>query len=303
VKKISSIAKALLVGDNPFHSISHLSQGRTRLREKTVVVPKRAADLILNAVGCGANGFMFSVSETTLSILKELRTRGEIERLGLYAIVPYASEYVKLSTQVGGVPGLARKVAKRIVASGNLGAMLTGLIGYLKTDPWPLMKTYLSYEIGRIRSSGGKRARLESILLHEVITDVALALKLDWLFKAYIKYASNLGITPGFNTCNFGYLIDRFREWDIDLSQLAMASPFNKIGFQMTPSKKECEKALESILESNVIAISILAAGYLKPLEAAEYLATLPNISGVAVGISKPEHAQTFKLLKEKLSW
>jgi hypothetical protein len=54
--------------------------------------------------------------------------------------------------------------------------------------------------------------------------------------------------------------------------------------------------------ESNVIAISILAAGYLKPPEAIDYIATLPNIKGVAVGVSKEKHAhETFKLLKEKL--
>jgi hypothetical protein len=258
----------------------------------------------MDAAGCGANGFMFSVSETTLSILQELRKRGDVERLSLYAIVPYAYEYVKLSTQVGGVSGLARRVAKRIVASGNLEAMLIGLMGLLKTDPLRLMKTYLIYEVGRIRSSGGKKTRLESILLHEVMTDVALSLKLDWLFKAYIDCASSLGVKPGFNTCNFEYLVNRFREWRIDLSHLAIASPFNKVGFQMTPCKRDCEKALESVRESSIIAISILASGYLSPMEAAEYLATLPNIKGIAVGVSKQKHAQeTFKLLKEKLGW
>jgi hypothetical protein len=48
-----------------------------------------------------------------------------------------------------------------------------------------------------------------------------------------------------------------------------------------------------------VIAISILAAGYLSPSDAIDYIATLPNIKGVAVGVSKEKHAQeTFKFLK-----
>jgi hypothetical protein len=52
----------------------------------------------------------------------------------------------------------------------------------------------------------------------------------------------------------------------------------------------------------NVIALSILAAGYLKPLEAIDYIANLPNIKGVAVGVSKKDHGiGTFRLLKEKL--
>jgi len=50
------------------------------------------------------------------------------------------------------------------------------------------------------------------------------------------------------------------------------------------------------------LAISILAAGYLKPEEAIDYITQLPNIKGVAVGVSKEKHAnETFSLLKQKL--
>jgi len=51
------------------------------------------------------------------------------------------------------------------------------------------------------------------------------------------------------------------------------------------------------------LAISILAAGYLSPSDAISYVATLPNVKGVAVGVSKEKHArETFRLLKEKLN-
>lgn len=293
---------ALLVGDNPFHSVSHLSQDRTRLREKSVVVPERAANLIVSAVENGANGFMFSVSETTLSILRILKEKGEIERVSLYPIVPYAYEYVKLSTQVSGITGLTKKVARQIIGSGDLRAMATGLIGFLMTDPSRLLKTYLAYEIGRIRSSAGKKARLDSIILHEVVTDLALALNQDLLFKASVDYMLKQGITPGFNTVNFAYLVDKFRDWNIDLSGLTIVSPFNKVGFQMAPSKMECERALKDLPEPIAVAISILASGYLRPEEAVEYVAALPNIKGVAVGVSKESHARdTFRLLNERL--
>jgi len=71
----------------------------------------------------------------------------------------------------------------------------------------------------------------------------------------------------------------------------------------MVPSKIECEKALADIPEPVVLAISILAAGYLNPSEAISYVATLPGVKGVAVGVSKEKHArETFRLLKEKLN-
>jgi hypothetical protein len=300
--KVSDMREAaLLVGDNPFYGISHLSQERVRVRGDASTHLDFATGLVMTAVENGANGFMFSVSDTTLSILDKIRERGEIERLSLYAIVPYAYKYVRLAAQVGGIPGLARKFAKDIAMSGDVRAIARGLKGVMGADPVSLMKTYLSYEVSRIRSSAGKQASLQSVMLHQLVTDVALALNLDWVFKSYVDFILKLGVTPGFNTGNFAYLVNKFREWNVDLRKIAIAAPFNKVGFQMIPSKSECEKALADISEPVVLAISILAAGYLSPSEAVSYVAALPNVKGVAVGVSKEKHAcETFRLLKEK---
>ncbi|MDH5771200.1 MAG: hypothetical protein OEZ25_07940 [Candidatus Bathyarchaeota archaeon] len=293
--------KMLLVGDNPFHGISHLSQERARVRGDAMTHAEYAANLVMTSLENGANGFMFSVSEMTLSILRTIREMGGGKRLRLYAIVPYVFEYVRLATQIG-MPGLTKKFAKQIVVSGNVRAIATGLKGVIRTDPSTLMKTYLIYEISRIKSSAGKQANLDGVLLHEIITDMAVALDLDWLFKSYVDFMLKRGIKPGFNTRNFTYLVNKFREWSIDLREIIIATPFNKVGFQMNPSRTECEKALANIPEPNIIAISILAAGYLKPPEAIDYIATLPNIKGVAVGVSKEHHArETFKLLRDRL--
>jgi hypothetical protein len=251
----------------------------------------------------GANGFMFSVSNKTLSILEELRKKGIIKDINLYAIVPYAFEYVRLATQMGGFFGIAKKVTKEMALSGNLIAVFRGLKGAVNTDISSLMKAYLSYEISRIKSSAGKEANLKSILLHQAITDLALAFNLKLLFKSYTDFVSNHGIKPGFNTGNFPHLIKRLREWNINLGEVVIAAPFNKVGFQMNPSKEECEKVLVDFPEPTVIAISILAAGYLSPLEAIDYIGTLLDIGGIVVGVSKEKHAyETFRLLRERLA-
>ena len=299
MRKFSEPSKLLLVGDNPFHSISHLSQERTRLRDKSTLLPERAADLIHLAVENGANGFMFSVSETTLSILKNLREREEIDRLNLYGIVPYAYEYVKLATQVGGIPGLARKVGVRVVTSRNLRANVTGAIGFLRMDLYAIMKTYVAYEISRIRAAAGRKERISCVLLHEIVTDLALALNMKALFKSYVDFVAKQGIACGFNTCNFTYLINKLEEWDLDPSQVLVAAPFNKAGFQMSPSREKCEQVLKVLSKPSLIAISVLAAGYLKPREALEYIATLPNVRGLALGVSREAQAEeTFKMAK-----
>jgi len=300
---LNSKDKVLLVGDNPFHGISHLSQERSRVRGDTPTNPEYAAKLIGLAVQNGADGFMFSVSEKTLSILDVLRKNGEGNGLSLYAIVPYAYEYVRLAGANGGVPGLAKKLVREIVFSGNLRAAASGLNAALRSDLASLVKTYLLYEVSRVKRSASRRAKLESVILHQLLTDLCLGLGLDWVFKFYTGFLLKIGIVPGFNTGNFAFLVDKFREWRINLEDIVIAAPFNKVGFQMVPSREECEKALASLPKTNVLAISILAAGYLKPEEAVDYIAGLPNIKGVAVGVSKEGHAnETFKLLRDRLS-
>ncbi len=296
----------LLVGDNPFHGISHLSQERARERSglKNIDNPEQAAHLVKLSVKNGADGFMFSVSDTTLSILKHLRQGEEKVEPALYAIVPYAYEYVRLATTTGGVSGLARRVVKQVVISANLKAAAYGLWGIIDDFNFSsLLKAYIVYELSRIKSAAGKNAQIKSVLLHEIITEMALALNKDWLFKSYIKFMSGLGIQPGFETRNFAYLVNKFKEWQIDFGKVVIAAPFNKVGFQMNPSKEACEESLQTAAGSEIIAMSVLAAGYLKPQQAIEYLRYLPEITGVVIGVSKEQHAQeTFRLLRNTLS-
>lgn len=291
--------KLLLVGDNPFHGINHLSDDRARARGNEVSQSEYAGKLVMTSVENGADGFMFSVSETTLSTLRVIRENIDGQSVSLYAIIPYAYEYVRLATHLGMV-GLAKNVAKQIAFSGNVKAAAAGLKCVATMDPKDLLKAYLLYEVHRIKSAAGRKLNLESVMLHEVITEMVISLNLDWLAKLYIEYALDIGVTPGFETRNFAYLVNKFSGWGIDFKEIAIAAPFNGVGFQMNPSKEACEDALSQIPESNVIAMSILASGYLKPIEAAKYVEGLPNLRGMVVGVSKEHHARdTFNLLRE----
>jgi len=293
--------KVLLVGDNPFHGISHLSQERRRARGDEITSPEYAAKIVDLSIQNGADGFMFSVSEKTLSILRNLR-KNQNRDLRLYAIIPYAYEYVKISSTLGGLPGLTKRAIREIIFSGNIRVAALALNGILRSDLKSLIKTYLLYELRRIKRSIGRRMSIESVLLHQILTDLCLSLNLEWIFKHYIRFLLKTGIAPGFNTGNFTLFVKKFKEWNIYLDDIIVAAPFNKAGFQMVPSREECERSLKELTKPNVLAISILAAGYLKPEEAIDYIAGLPNIKGVAVGVSKEKHAiETFRLLKKKL--
>jgi len=294
--------KLLLVGDNPFQGISHLSQERARSRGETVVSPAdKAANIILASVKNGADGFSFSVSEHALSILQTLHERKSIDQVSLYPMVPYAFEYVRVATQTG-TPGLVKRFAKQVVLSGDVKAILRGLWSVVRMNPEGFAKTYLAYELSRIKSAAGKQVKLVSVVLNEVIGDMGLALGFDWLFRSFISHLSKRRITPGFNTRNFPYLVRKFDEWGIELDETLIVTPFNKAGFQMNPSKEECEETLASMSCPVVLAVSVLAAGYYKPSMAADYLASLDNLKGLIAGVSNEQQAsETFRLFREAL--
>ena len=285
-----------LVGDNAFHGISHLSQQRARERSQTEspVDIANASELVALSLENGAGGFMFSVSETTLAIIKTLESKPN-----LYPIVPYAYEYVRAATAMGGIPGIAKKISKEILFSKSVFSVAANLWGLATSQPSAFLKTYLIYELSRIRASAGKNAKINCMFLHEVITDMALALNISWIFKTYLNFLLERDIKPGFETRNLPYLVDKFQEWNIDLSKIAITASFNRIGFQMNPTQKQCEEVLDKMSGSQVIAMSVLAAGYLSPSEAAPYIVSLPNISNTVIGVSKKKQAmETFRVFE-----
>ena len=143
----NQMRKLLIVGDNPFQGISHLSQERARSRNGTIgSSADQAANVVLTSLKNGAEGFSFSVSEFTLSILRTLRERKSIDQVSLYAMVPYAFEYVRVATQTG-TPGLVKRFARQVMISGDVRAILEGLWSVARMDPEGFVNTYLDYEL------------------------------------------------------------------------------------------------------------------------------------------------------------
>jgi uncharacterized protein (DUF486 family) len=294
--------KELIVGDNPFHGISHLSQERARARSENDATENQRADLVFTAIENGADGFMFSVSDTTLGILKAMKQKKDLTGIKLYAIVPYTFEYVRIATQTG-TPGLAKRFVKQIAGSGNLGAMFSGLKAVTKVEPKSLMQTYLAYEISRITSAVGDKTELSSLFLHEVVTDMSLALDLKWIFEAHVEYLKKRKIVPGFHTRNFPLLVNKLKSWGVDLSELMITTPFNKVGFQMNPGREECEATLAEMPIPNVLAISVMACGYFKPNQAVDYISGLKNLKGAVAGASTEQQArELFPLFAQRLA-
>lgn len=288
-----------MIGDNPFIGVSHLSQARARDRIQKLDI-ERIAGVIDKALSCGASGYTFSIPhQTNLEILKTLKKEGKTERaFGLYPILPYAEVYVRAANEKG-MRGLARDLMSRLPLGAKARVLLQGGISAVTFDPIRMLKAYVDMELSSYLSVKPENAELRTVFLHEVVVDLALSFGLVSIFDSFIEHVHDkYHATPGFVTRNFARFVDFFHD-NISCNDLTIMTPFNRIGFQMNPSRELCEKHLAEFSNGGVFAMSVLAAGYLSLNDAVEYLRTLSNLSGVAVGVSSPDHAEdTFTKLK-----
>ncbi len=293
------MVKELLIGDNAFIGVSHLSQARARERQESLGL-EQAIAVIETAFSSGASGFTFSTHPTNFRILEKLRDEGRVNKgFDLYPVLPYTEGYVRIANEKG-TAGLIKETMSRMPLSGKARAFIDTGISALTFDVAGLLKAYTNMELASYLNAKPKNAKLRAVLLHEVVTDLGLSFQAKDLFESYIDHVrEDYGAKPGFVTRNFPKFVNFCETTGLPLKDVVVMTPFNRLGFQMNPSKQGCEESLRSLSSGAVIAVSILAGGYLRLGEAVEYLNTLSNISGVAVGISSRQHARdTFKALR-----
>jgi hypothetical protein len=199
--------------------------------------------------------------------------------------------------------GLMNEVLSKLQISDKAKLLIEGGLSALKLDPLGMLKTYLDAELKGYLNVKPKNAVLRSVLLHEVLTDLCLGLGETEMLNVFAQHVhDSYHVQPGFVTYNLARFIELFRKASLPLKDVVIMTPFNSVGYQMSPSKESCETCLSSLQESDVIAMSIMAGGYLTVEHSLDYLRTLPRLSGVAVGVSSREHAEdTFKKLKSSL--
>ena len=139
---------------------------------------------------------------------------------------------------------------------------------------------------------------MKAVFLHNALSDMVAGLKMADIAHFFSKHiVEKYQVAPGFCTLNSPLLTNFLK--DVKIENPLLMAPFNPIGFQMNPSRETAEKVLKKI-PSRMIAMSTLAAGYVKPKEAYEYISTLTEINSVIVGASSQEHiVENFKLLRK----
>jgi hypothetical protein len=278
------------LGDNPFYGVDHLSHERARQRAVTTQTIDNIINVITSSYGAGMNGMVVATRPKLDELITQLRTRSEIlDKLKFNAVMPYAQGYVlKLSEK--GLINTVLDILKSAGLKNDLRMITQGTFGFLKKDFNELFKIFIDVELLKL-----KNIKVQTVFLHPVLTDLALALDMKKVFETFRDHLKDYyGVKAGLCTKNFSRLVSKLNEWELDMP--GIMTSFNKAGFLMNPTRQECEKSLQNY-SGDVIAMNIMAGGFLKLNEAYEYIVSLPKIRNVVIGVSSMEHAKkTFEL-------
>jgi len=286
----------LILGHNPLIGVDHLSQERGRDRQERFAETQRILDLIRSGADAGVDGLMLSTHQRVRELLPSLAADTDLRtRLHVYPIIPYVAGYVRRSNETGLTSTITEAV--RQAARANIAVSATrALLAAVTRRPYGLLASLIDAELASFRG-----LRVDALFLHNVLTDLLLGWGAGEVLAFFARHVSERhGIRPGFVTMNYPRLVAELERAGV-ARPLVLAS-FNKLGFQMNPSKQACEDELRRG-RSDVIAMSVFASGLLRPDEAADYVANLDGAESVVFGASTPEHiTETSRLFRDALS-
>ena len=289
----------VLLGDNQFLGADPLilDQARESLGQ---LGPEEMVRVMRAAFACGAEGFVFYTHPMNLAVLKLLNDQHPESSFDMYPLFPYAREYVREATAMGTV-GMLMEHVKRLTLAGKARAVFDGGLAALTMDPYRMLKMALETEVEAFLKVAPRSARLKSILLHDVIVDLSVALDLIEIIQTYTEsVADKYGVKPGLATRNFSRLVKFLEKNNMPPTEVTILAPFNSIGFQMNPSRHDCEETLAQRSRLDVIGMGLMSAGILDLENALAYIKNVKNLRSVVVGAPREDHAvRTFSALSD----
>lgn len=275
----------IVLGHNNFIGVDHLSRQRGVARAAKFEQPDAILQMIRVSMDHGVRAMMMSTHPRASLVADAVRRSPALrDELGFYPLLPYIAKYVRQANEKGAVNVILDQLKGASIGK-KLQILARGGMAMVRKDMFHVLKTLLAMEMTPFRE-----LNLRAIFLHDVLTDLALALGLRKAFEFYIEEVRRqFGAEPAFATKNLPMLLDRFHDYGIE--RPLVLSHFNKVGFGMNPSRQACEACLTSG-NVQVMAMGTLASGHLAPDEAYQYLSGRPHIDSVVVGVSSPDHAE-----------
>jgi hypothetical protein len=277
------ITDKLILGHNQFFGVNHLSSARGVATEQYFSRTENVISLVRTAYRAGVSGLMLSTHERAKDIAEALRSDPELSSgLRLHILLPYMAKYVRMANERGSV-AMLEETLKQATWAERLAIGLRAGTAVVRKDLLAILAALIKIELLPF-----KGLNVQSVFLHNSLTDMLAALRATEVVQFFAKnIKEEYGACPAFCTLSAGVTMSYFR--DIGLEAPVMMAPFNPAGFQMNPSRERCEQLLQEY-PCHMVAMSVLAGGYVTPADAARYLSSIAGIDSIVFGASSPGH-------------
>jgi len=279
------ITDRLILGHNQFFGVNHLSSAKGVSTERFFSRTENVISLVRAAYRANVTGLMLSTHERARGIAEAIRNDSELAAgLHLHILLPYMAKYVRMANERGPI-AMLEDTLKQASWGERLAIGLKAGIGLVKKDLLTTLEALIKIELLPF-----KGLNIQSVFLHNSLTDMVTALRAKDVVQFFVEnIAEEHGACAAFCTLSAGVSLTYFK--DIGLENPVIMAPFNPAGFQMNPSRERCEQLLHEY-PCHMVAMSVLAAGYVKPEAAAAYLSSLKGIDSIIFGASSAGHVK-----------
>jgi len=274
----------VLLGHNPFFGVDHLSRAAGNAKAARFADTTRVMEVLLGCHELGVRGMVLPSAPRAAELCRAIAGQPDLDReWQLYPLIPYLQKHV-LGASEKGLVTRVMDTLPQASAWQKVSLLWQGGRGMLRRDVEQGLRLLIDVEM-----VGFNGRRLGAVFLHDALTDLALGLGVEAIFKVFRDHVGRkYGVPAGLATKNLPWLCARLAQmgWERPLVMAAL----NARGFRVNPSLAACEELLRGAAGVTVVAAGTLAGGALEPEVAYRYLAQFPAIRSVVVGVSSQAH-------------
>jgi hypothetical protein len=265
----------ILLGDNQFFGVNHMSEEKARQQLLKFKDASAIMEVLDAAYDLGIRTFMCTTHDRIGEICDRMRAhRARYKDFIYFPCMPYAHKYANSVSQVGAV-----ETMQRFAVGGVMSTLMRGAVGTLTRDMFALMRLLVDAEMKRFVG-----LNTPVIFLQNVVTDLLLGLKLYPVFAEFDRYIKErYGAEAGYITMNLPLLLDTLAKAGVE--NPIVCANINKIGFRMCGGV-ETYRDLIRTRKCRTIAMSVLASGAIPPQEAIEWVCGLEGLQSIVFGAS-----------------
>ncbi len=279
----------LILGDNQFFGINHMSEERARAQAIQFQDDAAVIDVLDAAVAEGITGFMCTTHDRIARVAAHVRAHpGAYRDFVFYPAMPYAHKYANAVTEDGMLGALQRFVP----GEGAVGRLMRGGLSLVRGDIDHLATVLVDAEMAMF-----DRLTTPVVFLQNNMVDLLLGLGAHDAFAIFDRHVrARYGAQAGYVTMNLPRLLPVLDR--LGISDPIVCTSLNARGFRMGGG--DTIGAALRRYRCRCIAMSVFASGALPADEAIAWVCAQPNVESIVFGASSGRHIRATRDLVEQ---